>query len=275
MYTISARIIRARLLVSVVTGLLLTSVPVHAQGLTDYDSLIQEGLSEFELGHWVEAYNLFKQAHQRSPNARTLRGMGMASYELQKYPRALEQLQAALDNPDKALQGELRQGVDVLIARTLRLVGTLELFVTPPEAIVLVNREQTDKRRLVVPVGELTVRAELPGHPPQERVLSVDGGQDYAVELDFGAAPLVPPPEAAADSSAEGHGSDLGVQHTAGQAPAGDGGIVSSPWLWAGVGAAVIASVLVAIALGGDDDPGDNPLPTGNVDRSFVVLEMP
>lgn len=279
---------RLRLTVVLAVTLLAAS-SAHAQ-TTNYDALIEEGLSEFQLGNWTEAYTLFKRAHEGSPNARTLRGMGMTSYELKRYPRALEQLKAALVSTDKPLTAELRAHVEGLIERSSRLVGSLDLTVNPPEAIVVVNREQTDKRRLVVPVGEVTVRAELPGREPIERIVIVDSGQSYAVHLDFDrsaedpATSAVEPQVAVAPTPTpiakpipqpqETKNLDLGLATTGGQPRADDDSVVKSPWLWVGVGLAVAGGVLAAILLSGEDEP-DTPVPPGNVGVVIDVLGAP
>ena len=42
-----------------------------------YKQLIQQALGEFRRQNWPEARVLFRRAHALSPNARTLRGMGV------------------------------------------------------------------------------------------------------------------------------------------------------------------------------------------------------
>jgi len=292
--TNAAPLTRRLALASACAAALLFSVAdgptAHAQPTSDYGALIAEGLSEFELGNWTEAYTLFKRAHEGSPNARTLRGMGMTSYELKRYPRALQQLKASLASVDNPLTAEQRTHVEGLIERSSRLVGSLELTVNPPEAIVVVNREQTDKRSLTVPVGEVTVRAELPGHAPIERVVIVDSGQSYPVNIDFppviaepappaAAAPAPPPTPVAVVPTEEPapqkkQSVDIGLASAGSQQPTEQDSLVSSPWLWVGVGLAVVGGVVAGVLLSGTDDP-DSPVPPGNVDRAFEVLEAP
>ena len=59
-----------------------------------YRRLIKEGLAEYEARHFDEARSLFQRAHDLNPNARTHRGIGMASFELRDYVSAVHNLSA-------------------------------------------------------------------------------------------------------------------------------------------------------------------------------------
>src|SRR5262245_44240118 len=61
-----------------------------------YRSAVDDAVSEFAAGRFEEARALFKRAHQLSPNARTLRGLGMTAFELRAYVQAIRELRAAL-----------------------------------------------------------------------------------------------------------------------------------------------------------------------------------
>ena len=61
-----------------------------------YTSLLEEAVSEYDARRYEEARALFRKAHDISPNARTLRGIGMASFELREYVEALRALEGAL-----------------------------------------------------------------------------------------------------------------------------------------------------------------------------------
>jgi outer membrane protein assembly factor BamD (BamD/ComL family) len=52
---------------------------------TPVSVLIGDAVAEYEAGHYQEARALFRQAHEKQPTARTLRGIGMASFELRDY----------------------------------------------------------------------------------------------------------------------------------------------------------------------------------------------
>ena len=47
---------------------------------TPVSVLIGDAVAEYDAGHFQEARALFRQAHERQPTARTLRGIGMLNY---------------------------------------------------------------------------------------------------------------------------------------------------------------------------------------------------
>src|SRR3954468_5859705 len=61
-----------------------------------YRSLLEEAVAEYDARRYEEARALFRRAHDLSPNARTMRGIGMASFELREYVEALRALEGAL-----------------------------------------------------------------------------------------------------------------------------------------------------------------------------------
>src|SRR5262249_43441282 len=58
--------------------------------------LIADAVAEYDAGHFEEARALFRRAQAEAPSARTLRGIGMASFELRDYVEADRALAAAL-----------------------------------------------------------------------------------------------------------------------------------------------------------------------------------
>lgn len=120
-------------------SVLLGSAVAHAQPTEEYERVIAEALAEFEAGHWVEALALFSRANDIYPNARVLRGIGMASFELRDYVSAAQALQQALDSTERALTPEQRSAVEELLSRSTQFVGRLRLEVQPTPDTVLVD----------------------------------------------------------------------------------------------------------------------------------------
>jgi tetratricopeptide (TPR) repeat protein len=73
-----------------------------------YRSTLKDALAEYDANHFEEARVLFRRAHEINPNARTLRGIGMASFELRDYVAAVRTLSAALVETRKPLSAEQR-----------------------------------------------------------------------------------------------------------------------------------------------------------------------
>lgn len=263
---------RALTLAGLLIGLIAACVIPSGARAQDprYNALVTEGLSEFEAGRWVEAYNLFKQAHAAFPNARTLRGMGMTSYEMRKYPRALRQLRAALSSDDKPLTSQQQAHVQDFIDRAARLVGTIEVVLTPPGATLSINLRQTDSHKAVVPVGEVKIRAAFPGYQTTERILTVDGGQVYQVVLTL--PPLAGTSVDATPVPGLTQPVDLKLTPADTTASPSDDSSTGGVWLWVGVGAAVAGGIVAALLVAASDDPGDR-LPASNAGVEIQLLE--
>lgn len=93
-----------------------TPVPAVATAPTDppkdvqatYRGVVMHAVSEFDAGRSAEARALFLRAHELWPSARTLRTLGMTAFDLRMYPRALEELQGALDDARRPLPDDQR-----------------------------------------------------------------------------------------------------------------------------------------------------------------------
>lgn len=229
-----------------------------------YDRAIEQALVEFESGHWEEAYNLFREAHRLKPSARTLRGLGLVSYELGDYPEALVHLRAALSNETRPLTTKQRQEVETIVQRVEGLVGTIAIEVTPRDANVLVGKTATEARELQVSVGNVLVRAEREGYVAAEQVVKVRGGERHAVRLQLVSLTAKPQAPAAALTLKE--------PPRRARADDGDESIWSSPWLWTGVGAVIAGGVAVAIVVATSSADSSSDFPEGNVDVSYEAL---
>ncbi len=157
--------------------------PSPGASQSQYDALIGEALLEYNAQNWAEAYSLFQKAHEASPNARTLRGLGVTSFELRQYPRAIAELSAALRHPNRPLSAAQRVETERLLERIARLAGTLVVTLEPAGAELSIDNEPTAEREITVPVGTVTLLASAPGYQTQRRVVTVTGGQRQPVEI--------------------------------------------------------------------------------------------
>lgn len=150
----------------------------------EYRDVVARAITEFDLGHAAEARALFLRAHALWPSARTRRTLGMTAFELRMYPRALDELEGALDDPHRPLPAEQRAQVIDLIGQTKAFVGRYQLQVEPADAELLVDgTRQPIDRALVIGVGihQMTVRA--PGYSDLYRELVVQGREDEPLQL--------------------------------------------------------------------------------------------
>ncbi len=193
---------------------LVASSPARAQreGLPlEYRELIEQAVAESSAGRWMEARSLFRDAHRVYPNARTLRGIGMSSYELRDYTAAYRALSASLDEPRRALDSEQRAQVEALLHRVRDLIARYSLHHLGEGVIISVDgvrREPENDDLLILEAGRHDVSLHLEGDQSVSGVWIVRGGEQ-------GPLPLEPPPPArstatlAVVSSIESEGAPL------------------------------------------------------------------
>jgi hypothetical protein len=104
-----------------------------------YHDTLRDALAEYDAHHFEEARILFRRAHDLNPNARTLRSIGMASFELRDYVAAVRALSASLVDARKPLNPEQRAHVQGLLERSRMFVSAYTLKISPAEAQVLID----------------------------------------------------------------------------------------------------------------------------------------
>ena len=137
-----SRLTALLVLCAVVTSSAVDSVAAQdaeASNDADYDRVLKEALEEFGRGNWVEARTLFERAHQMQPSARTLRAIGLASFEEKRYVAALTALREALQMPVKPLTAKQRREVEDAIRRAEPFVIQYALELAPESAQVQVD----------------------------------------------------------------------------------------------------------------------------------------
>lgn len=170
---------------------------------TAYNPLIEQATAEFDAGNWAEALALFTRAHEAFANSQTLRGIGMASFELRDYPGAIHALTAALDDTRRPLTDEHRAQVSALRDRASLFVGRFTVASTSSSARLFVDGERErvspgwpeTEGVLILGVGqhEILLRDD-DGHATRAQVV-VRGGENEPLELDFEALQPTPEPE--------------------------------------------------------------------------------
>lgn len=185
---------------------------VAAQEDDAYRALVHDAVQEHAAGRYAEARALFRRAHQRSPNARTLRGIGMSNFELRQYAAAIVAMEAALAETRRPLTDEQREGARDLIERSQAFVARYTLLPAGAAAAVRVDGVTAvvdTEGDLLVDLGTHEIRVTCDGCSTDPRRVRVVGGE--RAELDFtadsvepapigdGAEPTVPQPPAESD----------------------------------------------------------------------------
>jgi hypothetical protein len=159
--------------------------PADAES-SDYDRFIAQALSAYDSGRFAEARSSFRRAHELLPTARTLRTIGMCSFNLGDYVDALLNLEAALTDPRKPLNADQRSSAADLIARSQVHVGRFRVRVTPSDALLWADgrpppRLGTDE--VLLEPGRHELLAQASGHQPSRSTLQVDGGDRTTLEI--------------------------------------------------------------------------------------------
>lgn len=170
-------------------GGLLLAVGSFAQGVRaessdatyeEYKIVIAQAVDEYGLEHWANAIDLFQKAHAIKPNARTLRGMGLAAFEDKRYVDAVRWLSAALLDPTLPLTAEMRADIKPVIARAREFVGFYEINNDPSDLTI-----QIDGRPAVIEDGMVKMDAggrhlvaSARGFETLERYLNVKTGDN-------------------------------------------------------------------------------------------------
>lgn len=195
-----------------------------------YRELVDEGLREYEVRNFEEARSLFTRAHGLFPCARTLRGIGMAEFELRNYPVSIGRLEAALASGVRPLDGALRTSTEQLLQRARSFVAEVLIETKPPVATVTVDdmpTPVTQGKPLMLVVGDHVIEVNATNHAPEKRRLSLKGGERETLTVVL--RPLFAAPEQTTERR-----------------------WYRSAWLWSAVGAAVAGGVATGVLLSRD-----------------------
>jgi tetratricopeptide (TPR) repeat protein len=155
----------------------------RSQDVPGYRSAISEALAEYAAQNYLEAMTLFTRAHELSPNARTLRGLGAVAFELHRYSDCVSYLEQALVSAAKQLEGELRADTENLLARARGFVAKIVLTTEPDSAHLLLDGEPLPRSAngaLLLDIGRHELELSAPGHETQRRSYTVVGGEEQS-----------------------------------------------------------------------------------------------
>jgi len=153
-----------------------------------YDRFIEDGLQAYDAGRVAEARTAFRRAHELDPTARTLRTIGMCSFNLGDYVDAVWNLERARADTRKPLTDEQQKQVFDLIVRSNRHIGRFRVHLDPPEASVLVDGRAAlllDQTELLSEAGIHDIEARASGHQTSHSRLNVEGGDRTTLVLNL------------------------------------------------------------------------------------------
>lgn len=187
-------------------------------------AILVEAVAEYEAGHYAEAQALFRRANELAPSGRTLRGLGMASYELRQYVSAIRSFEAALAARTRPLSDAQRAHVQDLLARASTFVARLAPRIEPEEASLEVDGApavREDDGTILLEPGRHVVVLEHEGYERETLDLALEPGVVRELEM------RLRPRREREDPPAASPGADL---------------------LWGGAGLGIAATVGVAVA---------------------------
>lgn len=141
-----------------------------------YQVLVRDAVAEYERGSWAISRELFQRAHTLRPSARTLRGMGMADFNMRAYARAVSELELALSSAEQPLDELMRAQVEELLAQASRYVGRYAVEVVPRDAVLLVNGQpplRNGSGEVLLDFGSYSLEAHKDGYQPAVVTLEV------------------------------------------------------------------------------------------------------
>lgn len=207
--------------------------------------LITDAVNEYDAGRYDEARALFRLAHQKVPTARTLRGIGMASFELRDYVEAARSLSGALREDRRPLTDEQRKQVEGLLARVDTFVGRFSLRVQPAGTDLLIDGQPgglESDGSLLLGFGHHRITARCRACVPAEKTLEVEvlGGEHRELSIVFAPAAAPPAPDLTLRTSSPADSPVLDQP-----APSGGG---ATPWFWIGAaGVGVVGAAAGAL----------------------------
>jgi hypothetical protein len=157
--------------------------------MTDYDTVLDDAVEAFDRQDYGRARVLFERALALRPNARVLRGLGIAALHLKRFTSARRELKAALTDTRQPLTADQREGVTKLLSWMQSQLGTVHLQLRPTYARLTIGEEQLVATELVLEPGAHQLRVSSDGFEPQERTLQVAAGEEQTLTITLAARP--------------------------------------------------------------------------------------
>jgi hypothetical protein len=144
-----------------------------------YSKLVADAVTAFDAGRFRESRELLARAHQLRPNARTLRGMGLAAFEEGRYAIAVVALDGALQETRQPMSPEQRAECVQLRAQANALTGRIAVRGLPSDAKLTIDGEApvwAPDGALLVDQGSHTLTLEQPRGGARSWTLTAIGG---------------------------------------------------------------------------------------------------
>jgi tetratricopeptide (TPR) repeat protein len=159
---------------------------VAADANSAYEAALDRALAAHGSGDFETAEQAMRQAHALSPNARTLRGLGVILYAQGRYLEAVEPLESACTDAVKRLSPELLASTEELLARVWQRIGRLTLQIEPAESQLSIDGAPPlahGEREVLLAAGDHHVRITAPGREPYRLALRTQPGSHDSLHV--------------------------------------------------------------------------------------------
>lgn len=228
----------------------------------EYRQLVSDAVAEFDAKNFAESRALFARADALASNARTLRGIGLAEFELRAYRDCIAHLEQALASQAKPLTGAMRAETERVLERARGFVGKVQLLVEPANATVSINgvaAAEGEQRELLLEMGEYVLEITAPARLSTRRVVRISGGENETLQITLSAPPVEPEPVRAVPLVAPITTPERSERR-----------VYKSPWLWTAVGVVLVgAGVGLGLALSKDSKTTTEPAYGGDTGAIF------
>lgn len=148
------------------------AIAIPAGVAKPYQSHVEQALVHYQNQHYVEAWRMFSAANRLWPNARTLRGIGRALYELRQYREAIDFFEYAEESPKHPLSAALRHEVRGLKKKARAALAHVKVQLSPTEATLTIDGLEEflgPNQELTLDPGAHSVHVTAPGYEPEQR----------------------------------------------------------------------------------------------------------
>jgi hypothetical protein len=149
----------------------------------------KRGLQLFDEGDYTLALVEFERAYQLAPNYRALYNIALVDLQLGRYANAVRTLESYLHDGGDGISTARRAEVSKTLSDLKFRTATVEITLSPRTDDVTLDGKTVEKARLrgplLIDAGEHTLRAAATGYNPQERTVTLAGGDHASVSLEL------------------------------------------------------------------------------------------
>jgi len=160
------------------------------EAATTYDKLLDEAVTAFDASDFSRARSFFSKAYELRPNARVLRGLGIAALRLERYSEAYRTLSLSLKHPVQTLTQSQNEEVTGLLSWMETSLGCIRLRWSPSEPAdfeLLVDDGVLKESTMWLSPGTHRVAVHAPGFGTVERTITLAPEQHEVIELTMSA----------------------------------------------------------------------------------------